>query len=311
MNLPTVLVTLDFELAWGSFDVVAAADNLAAARWTHEHGVPWLIDTLGRHGVRATWATVGALLEEGLDQVPDMPEVATAKSRRPWFDLVPLGRGEAEAPEWFAPALVRRVLAMDPAQEVGFQGYSHIPFAYPGTSRQRAAAELAACRRLARRWGIPGTAWVFPRDQVAHLPLVEQYGFSCYRAPVHTVGAGRRARAVLADITGAAPSLAEAAVRDGLVAIPGTLMVRHAAAWRGLIPDRSRLRRLGRGLERAAATGGLFHVSVHPINLYAARPRISQVLDRFLESLGQEIAAGRVRNPTMSEVAADMIDTSS
>ncbi|MDQ3389130.1 MAG: hypothetical protein M3483_06460, partial [Gemmatimonadota bacterium] len=136
-------------------------------------------------------------------------------------------------------------------------------------------------------------------------------GFRCYRSPdplsieVPT-RQGRSAGGVLADFIGMAPPLVSPMVQDGLVAIPGSLMVRYAEGWRARIPDAMRARRLASGLSQLARRGGIFHVWLHPINLYAERPRLENVLGEFCERVGELVAAGAVRCRTMGQIADEV-----
>ena len=97
----------------------------------------------------------------------------------------------------------------------------------------------------------------------------------------------------------------EPSLKDGIVSIPGSLLVRFAAGWRKYIPDSSRLLRLRKGLERVRREGGVFHVWFHPENLHAEWPRLENVVARFLEELGALVQRGDVRCMTMGQLAAE------
>src|SRR5260221_4169194 len=99
--------------------------------------------------------------------------------------------------------------------------------------------------------------------------------------------------------------MVEPSLKDGIVSIPGSLLIRYAAGWRKFIPDSSRLRRLRKGLERVRLSRGVFHVWFHPENLYAEWPRLENVVARFLEELGVLVRNGDVRCLTMGQLAAE------
>jgi hypothetical protein len=65
-------------------------------------------------------------------------------------------------------------------QEIGSHSFSHAIFGDPGCSRETARSELAACVRLAREMGIEMCSFAFPRNQVGHLDVVRDFGFTCY-----------------------------------------------------------------------------------------------------------------------------------
>lgn len=313
---PTVVISLDFELAWGSFDVEPTEALLESATWTHDVGAPLLLGLLERHRLPATWATVGALMHDGLtEDALAMDEVQTPWFPYPWLSLVPRGRGEAEARAWFAPSLVERIRRAETPQEIGFHGYTHASFGHPGTSRARAAQELAACRRTSDALGLDAVSFVYPRNQVGHLDLLAPHGFRTWRAPdaqawealSRRLPRGRNLAGVAADFLGSAPLTTRPSVEGGLVAQPGSVMVRYAQGWRGAIPDTTRARRLRAGLDAVIARGGTFHVWLHPINLHARHPRLADVLDGFFGAVRAEVDRGRVRVATMRQIANELL----
>jgi len=99
--------------------------------------------------------------------------------------------------------------------------------------------------------------------------------------------------------------MVEPSLKDGIVSIPGSLLVRYAAGWRKYIPDSSRLRRLRKGLHRVRQKGGVFHVWFHPENLYAEWPRLEDVVARFLDELGIMVRNGDLRCLTMGQLAGE------
>jgi hypothetical protein len=64
---------------------------------------------------------------------------------------------------------------------------------------------------------------------------------------------------------------------------------------------------LRKGLDAVRRKGGTFHVWFHPENLYAKRPRIENVVARFLEELGALVQKGEVRCLTMGELAREFM----
>src|SRR5258708_40341889 len=134
---------------------------------------------------------------------------------------------------------------------------------------ERASAEHNHCVQTARELGITTVCFVLPRNLVAYLSELRDAGFTCLRdvdeLPVRfasnkltSVGM------VLADFAGLSPRMIEPSLKEGIVSIPGSLLVRLAAGWRTCIPDSRRLRRLRKGLERVRRSGGVFHLWLHP-----------------------------------------------
>ena len=310
MTQPTVVISMDLELAWGTFDLCFNDDLLRMARWTHDIGVPNLLDHLTRNGISASWAVVGAMMRSSLPDVAGLPEVRYPHFSKPWFSYVPKDGDESTHPEWFGARLVEMIRKAEPEQEIGFHSFSHVPFGCPGMTRERAIAEYHHCVQTARELGLPTTCFVFPRNLVAYLSELRDAGFTCFRdvdeLPVRfasnkltSVGM------VLADFAGLSPRMIEPSLKEGMVSIPGSLLIRYAGGWRKYIPDSSRLRRLRRGLDRVRQNGGVFHVWFHPENLYAEWPRLENVVARFLEELGLLVRKGDLRCLTMGQLASE------
>jgi hypothetical protein len=151
---------------------------------------------------------------------------------------------------------------------------------------------------------------VFPRNLVAYLAELRDAGFTCFR-DIDELQIRFRNKTltsiamVWADFVGLTPLMVEPSLKEGIVSIPGSLLIRSAAGWRKYIPDSSRLRRLRKGLERVRRRGGVFHVWFHPENLYAEWPRLENVVVRFLEELGVLVRDGDVRCLTMGQLARE------
>jgi hypothetical protein len=310
MTEPTVVISLDLELSWGSFDLSFDEDLLKMARWTHDVGAPNLLNHLTRNGLSATWALVGAMMRPSLPDVSGLPELNYPHFSRPWFSHVPKEGDESTHPEWFGARLVEMIRSAKPEQEIGFHSFSHVLFGWPGMTRERAIAEYDYCARTAREFGIPSTCFVFPRNSVAYLPELRDAGFKCFRdvdeLPLrfasHTLTS---LEMIWEDLAGRAPRMVEPSFKEGMVSIPGSLMIRCAAGWRKYIPDSSRLRRLRKGLEQVRRRGGVFHVWFHPENLYPEWPRLENVVARFFEDLGALVRNGDLRCFTMGHLASE------
>ena len=310
MTRPTVVISLDLELSWGSFDLSYDDGLLKMGQWTHDVGAPNLLKHLTRHGLSATWAIVGAMMRRSLPDVSGLPEVRYPHFAKPWFSYIPKDGDEQTHPEWFGASLVEMIRNATPEQEIGFHSFSHVPFGQRGMTRERAIAEYRYCAQIAKELGIPKSSFVFPRNSVAFLAELRDAGFTCFRnvdwLPMRFANGTLNSLAMIwADFAGSAPCMIEPSFKEGIVSIPGSLLIRYAAGWRKYIPDSSRLRRLRKGLERVRQRRGVFHVWFHPENLYAEWPRVENVVARFLEELGVLVRNGDVRCLTMGQLAAE------
>jgi hypothetical protein len=310
MTQSTVVISLDLELCWGSFDLSFDDELLKMGRWTHDIGAPNLLNHFTCNGISASWAVVGAMMRPSLPDVSGLPEISFSHFSKPWFTYVPKDGDELTHPEWFGASLVKMIRLAKPEQEIGFHSFSHVPFGLPGMTRERAIAEYRHCAQIAQEVGIPTTSFVFPRNLVAYLPDLRDAGFTCFRDSDELPFRFRNDKLtsigmILADFAGLSPRMVEPSLKEGIVSIPGSLLIRYAAGWRKYIPDSSRLRRLRKGLDRVRRSGGIFHVWFHPENLYAEWPRLENVVARFLEELGILVRNGDIRCLTMGQLASE------
>lgn len=303
---PSFVISLDFELRWGSRDRLGLdRDAYRANLEGVAEVVPALLAMFEERRIRATWATVGALAchdwEEYFARVPPL-----APGVRPEFrvdgryaEVDPSGRLH------FAPGLVERV-ARAPGQELGTHSFAHVPFREPGMTGAAVADDLAAVAALwTERFGGPPQALVFPRNQAAHLDVVRAAGIRIWRvnperwfhqaAPRRANGIVTRAFRLIDDL---APWSAPAPPVRG-EETTASLFLRADLSepfWRLFVL------RVRRTLERLES-GAVFHLYWHPHNLGDAPrlrlPRVAEILDLAAE----RIAAGLLVSRSMGDLA--------
>src|SRR5260370_407661 len=235
MTQPTVVISLDLELSRGNVDRWFGDDVCKMGRRTHDCGAPNLLNHLTGNGLSATWAVVGAMMHPSLPDISGLPEVKYPQFPKPWFSYVPKEGDESTHPEWFGERLVEMIRSAKPKQEIGFHSFSHIPFGSPGMTRERAVAEYRLCVQTARELGIPTTSFVFPRNLVAYLGELRDSGFTCFRdvdeLPVRFASDRLTSLCMIwADFVGLSPRMIEPSIKEGIVSIPGSLLIRYASA---------------------------------------------------------------------------------
>jgi len=125
MTRPTVVISLDLELSWGSFDLGFDDNVRKMARWTHDVGAPNLLNISPATVFSATWAIVGAMMRRRF--------LTFRASRSPLSALLaPLVQlrsqdgDESTHPEWFGASLVDGS-ERNSGAEIGFHSFSHVP----------------------------------------------------------------------------------------------------------------------------------------------------------------------------------------
>ncbi len=308
----TFVLSLDTELAWGSFDRSLSPRLLRAARWENREGIPRLLDILCRHRISATWAFVGHAMLDHCSGHSDLESVRYGWYADDWFKNDPIS-DETRHPEWYGRSSFLRVRRASFRQEIGMHSFSHVIFGDPGTPRRRAVQEFLACRELADKFQVDGDVFVFPRNSVGYLDELRHAGFRVFRAPdlsrfrVHR-NLLNKTLGVLSDVFAISPLLVEPYMDSGLVALPGSLMLRSCDRWRSLIPPRMRHARIMKGIDICIREGGIFHLWFHPINLFCRQREMFDLLEACFSRLSTLRDRGDLQIMTMGECALSFQD---
>ncbi|WP_417525544.1 polysaccharide deacetylase family protein [Marinovum sp.] len=289
-----LVLSLDFELLWGVRDH-ATRESYGRHILGGREAIPQMLARFERHGIAATWATVGALFcgsrEELLEALPPeelRPRYANAAlSNYRYLDEI--GRDEALDPCYFAASLVARIAAC-PGQEIATHTMSHFYGLEAGASLESFVADLDAACKVAARRGITLRSIVFPRNQyaAAHLDALRPRGIRRYRgtpqAWAYRPAAGpgqtlpRRALRLLDAHTGV---LGPHLYRPGGDNVPASHFLRPRAGRLAALHPRH-LSVIERAMTRAARSGAGFHLWWHPHNFGAETEANLAGLDRLI-----------------------------
>jgi peptidoglycan/xylan/chitin deacetylase (PgdA/CDA1 family) len=305
-DLPAcVVLSLDFELRWGVHDVCgldidAYRGNLEAEREV----IPELLQLFAAHGLRATWAAVGAIgcnsWDDYFSRAPQAPKYAnSAFAVKPQYaDLDPKGLLH------FAPDLMRAILDT-PGHALGTHTFSHLFLRERGVTRQDAAADLAAAKNLHReRFGSFPLSLVFPRNQPAFIDVVRASSIKVWRGNAvpwyydcedseHSGPLPRALKLIDAfnPLTRRAAPLSEDMNRASLflrLNLPTAVWTLH-------------LHRIRKQLDSLRA-GEVFHIWFHPHNLgMDTRRRLARV-EQIASMIAERASAGELRSCSMEDL---------
>jgi peptidoglycan/xylan/chitin deacetylase (PgdA/CDA1 family) len=185
MKKGNFVISLDFEIYWGVRDVLKLdqyRDHLLGVRTV----IPGLLHLFAKHGIHATFATVGFLFfeskEELLAGLPEREPKYSDPHISPYtghFEEV--GRDETEDVFHFAPSLIKMI--QQAGQEIGCQTFSHYYCLEDGQTIDDFRADLRAAKRIAEKRGIVLKSFVFPRNQYneAYLNVCREEGITSFR----------------------------------------------------------------------------------------------------------------------------------
>jgi len=283
MKRAVFTLSLDFELAWGTLDRGRDGFYRPLCRAEREQAITRLLDLLAKHGIPATWAIVGALFEDGAD------------------DLL------------HAPDLIEEIQRCPVPQEIGSRTFTHPVMTM--VTREQAHRQFALAVESAAKAGVRPRTIIFPRNQIAHLDLAREYGFTCYRTPEPRwyCGAGERdplsRLGHLADVLAATTPRSVEPVLDefGMMAIPGSMLYTPSFGIRRHIPAALRVTRARRGLQEAIRNRNVFHLWFHPTDIVVNMNEMLAGLDQILHLVATYRDAGELEVQPMAGLRSALV----
>jgi peptidoglycan/xylan/chitin deacetylase (PgdA/CDA1 family) len=179
------VISLDFELIWGVWDV-ATKDKYGNNILGVNEVIPRLIDLFTLYNFKATFATVGFLFAkdkaELLSYLPNSFPNYSNDIYNVYTREVPLiGNDEMVDPYHFAYTLLK--LLKQSVHEIGTHTFCHYYCLEEGQSIAEFDADIKAAKKIAEANNITINSIVFPRNQIneAYLPALKNNGINVYR----------------------------------------------------------------------------------------------------------------------------------
>jgi len=188
------LISADFELAWASRYTKSVTDPLQKA--VHDglqtrKNVPKILDICDQYHIPITWATVGHLFLERCQPVngikhPDLPRLSHFENQYwkfrgdDWFEYDPCTDYRTD-PAWYAPDLIRDILARKAKHEIGCHTFSHVDCRDDLGADQVFESEIRKCIGIASDWGLELKSFVHPGHTIGNLKQLERFGFTSFR----------------------------------------------------------------------------------------------------------------------------------
>jgi peptidoglycan/xylan/chitin deacetylase (PgdA/CDA1 family) len=320
----TFVISLDLELYWGMRDVISLGDyqqRLAGVR----QAVLAILDLFERYEVNATWATVGFLYYDDVEQLKqNIPqEIPSYKQSNlnPYQYVATLER-ERHQQLHFCPDVIE-LIKQYPGQEIGTHTFSHYYCLETGQTQEQFKADLRAAIAIAKKANLDTKSLVFPRNQYnpAYLEAIAECGINCYRGNETNFiysgekgnGDDKRIFRLLdnyLNLTGQNCYSWSDLSSSYPINIPSSRFLRPYSAKVKFL-DGLRLRRITSGLEYAAKRGLVYHLWWHPHNFGVDLRENLRFLEQVLQSYQKLHTQNKMQSLTMGEVAKICIDSQS
>lgn len=320
-TIPSLVISLDFELMWGVRDkhsIGSYGENVLGVR----EAIPAMLRLFKQYDVKATWAAVGMLLfrdkRELLKSLPQQVPGYHKAGLSPYsLDyLNQLGIDENSDPYHFGLSLAEQIVAC-PGMELGSHTFCHYYCLEKGQNAEQFRADLQAAVAATRRLAPNPISIVFPRNQVRtdYLAVCAEMGFRAFRgneaswiyreSADEDQGLFQRGSRLLDSYVnlsgdnGLVPSL-----QLGLVNVPSSRFLRpHNPALRWLEP--LRVHRIVKAMSLAILAGRSFHLWWHPHNFGIQLRENLAALESILAHFGRLRERHGMQSMTMGEMAAN------
>jgi peptidoglycan/xylan/chitin deacetylase (PgdA/CDA1 family) len=281
-------LSLDCEGKWGMADQLTPGLHTALADAPLRAAYIGLLDALDRYDIPATFAFVGAFSLNRAALVDLRPALDELARHFPDY-LGPASAGIAEGAEgWCGEWAVDAVATARIRHEIALHGATHLPWDHPALTPELARRELGLVYEAAAPILRHVSTYVFPRNAVAHLDVLDEFGIAGARAARLR---SSRAANLLAEFDLRAPSDPDPAPAVPLEVPAGYFVNWRSGARRVVPPPLTRLR-VRRMLAHAERTGGVVHLWTHPENLATAPPTLD-LLRGILADVARMRDAGR------------------
>jgi peptidoglycan/xylan/chitin deacetylase (PgdA/CDA1 family) len=280
-NTGQFVISLDFELLWGVWDVTTI-ERYGANIIGVQQVIPRLISLFAAYNIKATFATVGFLFAKDkttlLNSIPDIKPTYSNADYNVYNKQIPLlGNNEQDDAYHFGFSLLQQL--KNSPHEIGTHTYSHYYCLEEGQTAQQFTADILAAKKIAEKEGVQLKSFVFPRNQVneEYLDLLLANNIIAYRGnPTSWIYKPRR-------FTAEVPFIRMCRLLDTYLPISGynTHIIKkenglpvNVPASRFLKPyvpvlsflERLRMHRIKKEMTKAAQNNELYHLWWHPHN---------------------------------------------
>lgn len=188
MESAKFIISLDFELDWGVYDVKNTTydKNIIGARYA----IPKILNLFKAYNISATWATVGMLFNKDKQSFIKYKPLKTPSYINQKFNSyqVNIGMNEEDDPYHYAYSLIK-LIQQFPGQEIASHSYSHYYTTEPGQTPEEFKEDIQAAKKIAiSLFNTDIKSFVFPRNLMNenYLTILSDLNFCAYRGnPKH------------------------------------------------------------------------------------------------------------------------------
>ncbi|HRN70118.1 MAG TPA: polysaccharide deacetylase family protein [Niabella sp.] len=312
------IISLDFELIWGVFDlkdINAYRKNIKAVHKV----IPQLLEIFNRYNISATFATVGFLFhrdkEDFLSNIPTKTPNYINKKLSPYTnEFNKLGANHHSDPYHYGAHLIDLIRSY-PNHEIASHTFSHFYCLEEGQTPEDFEEDLITAKKTALLNNIELKSLIFPRNQfnTQYLRICKTHGIESVRGNekswIYHVSSGKknyfqRALKLLdtyLNITGHNCHVIKNSDKELPLNIPSSRFLRPYSSKLSFL-EFLKLKRIKKGMSYAAKNNQIYHLWWHPHNFGMNTKENFDTLNKILDHYSQLNQKYNFTSLTMSEL---------
>lgn len=266
MNKPIFIFSIDTEMLWGPAggqDGVYQYNLIKKNENEMRDVFSTLLNLFEKYNVPVTWAIVGHLFLDrcNIDTCQTTINMKKYGYTYPWY-RDPCSNLQKD-PLYYGKDIVEKILHNPIKHELAYHSFSHVCFT--SISREMAEDEIKESKRIEKEWNIKFISFVYPMNEIAYVDILKKYDFKIYRSKTPLILQNqnhyfsKQIENGLSKII--APSV-EPLWENGIWNLKSSMTFFDSQ-----LPN-SLMIRFKIGLERAIKNKRIFHIWLHPWNLF-------------------------------------------
>jgi peptidoglycan/xylan/chitin deacetylase (PgdA/CDA1 family) len=294
------ILSLDCEGKWGVADCITEHYEKCLTTENKKKAYHRILSILRGHDIAATFAFVTALtlsqkeFKKNRDIFFEVPE-----SYRPWLSKFYKDVEQNNYEGWFCPEVFEMV-AKEDTHEIASHGCFHLPMSEKELSEKDADYSFVAAKKLAS--GQRPKTFVYPRNQVGFVSLLEKHGYVGYRAGIEQKrGPIKNIKGIVSEynvLQGAQKN--QARIVHNTAEIPSGYFLNWPSGVRKYVPASVTYRRWERILEDAVENQKIAHMWFHPHN-FTDGPGMADNFEKIIRKVAEYRDKRGLRVMTMKE----------
>ncbi len=282
-----VTLSFDCEGRWGMADRHHAwLSELTTNNLTEVY--EYILDTLEKYNIAATFAFVGALTETKEDFLNRSLPVLTGTNHQKW--VKPILNSITTDEGWFIPE-VFELVKKNSMHECASHGYTHIPFTYLDSK------EFITEMNLIKQWSVDKEikckTLIYPRNEVNYSENIKDYGIELYRSPPKLSKIKKVPKFINSffDELNLLKNSEELDKHGG--AIPGGVFINWKYGPRKVIPNMISNLKYKNILSNAVKNNNIAHFWTHPHNFITA-PESKKIFEQLCQQILKKVDSNQI-----------------